>query len=295
MIGKFYENLEGYLTCPICLEHFSTTPLTLNCLHSYCPTCLIEYLRVLDLSSEEDLSSPVPVCPSCRAPIYSAKPNALLGNILSDYFAEHPEKRNPDIHPIDLSEATAICNNLLELYTQGMIIPTKDIDGLVVCMMQRVSQEQYERHKSENLGAGMIWAPRNPGNSTLPRSGNSPSTPATNTSLTPEQPINESIVHTEDPGDISVHPNIQLPGPVAGVYSYASTGEYSEGGLTRAPTPATLLHTDDGRRARFFVMQGFDSWMGGDEKLSLEEVWGNWQTNSESMLNSDGQRVFHLS
>lgn len=259
----------------------------------------MEYLRVLDFSYpefEEDITPPVPVCPSCRAPIHSVQANALLGNILSDYFAEYPEKLNPDIHSVDLTEATAVCNDLLEFYTRGMIIPTRGMGGLIVCMMQKVSQEQYERHRSEKRGAGMIWIPhRNASNNTSPGSANCPSV---NISLTPEQTINE---RSEHPQNMSVHTNLQLPesmtpnGPVAGGYNYTSIRESFEGDATGAPAQATMLHTDGSRCAKFFVMQGFDLWLGGDESWSLEEVWGNWQTDSGSTLISDGQRAFHLS
>jgi len=299
MVGTFYEKLESYLTCPICLELFSSTPLTLNCLHNYCSTCLVEYLRVLDFASpefEDDLTPPVPVCPSCREPICSAKPNALLANILSDYFAEYPEKRGPDIHDINLSEAVATCNGLLEFYTRGMIIPTRGLDGLIVCMMKRVSQEEYERYRSENRGAGMVWiSERNSNDDNLPRS-SSPPRSAANVPLTPEQPINENtLVHTIA--------NVQLPAIIASEpTSYhpnrlvADTPtEYFEGDVAGPPAPVTLLNTDDEQQARFFVMQAFDSWLGGDENWSLEEGWGNWQTDNDSMVNIDGQRAFGLS
>jgi len=248
----------------------------------------------------------VPVCPSCRAPIYSAKPNALLGNILLDYFAEYPEKRNSDICSIGLGEATAICNDLLELYSRGMIIATRETDGLIVCMMERVSQEQYERHRSEYRGAGMIWSSHGgPSSDTLPRTENSPPLSAANIPLIPEQPINEGSAHTEHPENMSVHNNIQRAGMASELTpyhhngpaadSYPSAGEYSEGDATRAPAPATLLHTDSTRREQFFVMQGFDSWVGGNEEWFLKEVWGNWQTDSDPTVNMDGERTFHLS
>ncbi|KAF8433437.1 hypothetical protein BGX38DRAFT_1222487 [Terfezia claveryi] len=291
----FHENLERSLTCPICLGLFSTTPLTLNCLHNYCSACMLEFFRALDFSSpefEEDLTQPVPVCPTCRAPIYSVKPNPLLGNILSDYFAEYPEKLNPDIHYVDSSKATAVCNDILELYTRGMIIPTRGIDGLMVCMMQRVSQEQYERHRDERRGAGMIWISHgDPSNNTSPDSAYWPG----NISLTSEETINDRSEHPENMSNLQL-PESMIPyGPVTGGYNYTSTRESLEGDATGTPSPATVLHTDCSGSAEFFLMQRFDLWREGDESWSLEEVWGNWQTDGVFSVNDDGQWAFHLS
>ncbi|KAF8425280.1 hypothetical protein EV426DRAFT_664227 [Tirmania nivea] len=259
----------------------------------------MDYLRILDFSRlefEDELTPPVPVCPSCRAPIFSVKPNALLGTILSDYYAECPEKRRLNTHNIDLTEATAICNDLLEFYTRGMIIPTREIDGLIVCMMQRVTKEQYERHKGENRGAGMIWVSHGSG------SGSSSPQSDVSSQPSPDQPTNERSAHAEHHEEMSVRSNIQLPegmaselpnGPVAGGYNPTSTEENSEGDATGARAPVTLLSTDEDRQ--YFVMQGFDSWLGSNRNWLLEEVWGNWQTDSDSMINIDGQRAFHLS
>ncbi|KAG9247112.1 hypothetical protein BJ878DRAFT_415578 [Calycina marina] len=79
-------DLEKELTCAICTE-ILWNPLTLlDCLHSFCGSCLKEWFS-------HQLAQKAPYsCPSCRAKVRATKTNATVNTLVEMYLAANPEK-----------------------------------------------------------------------------------------------------------------------------------------------------------------------------------------------------------
>lgn len=78
-------DLEKELTCSICTEVLYQPLTLLDCLHTYCGSCLKEWFSFQ--SSQANRSRPDPyTCPSCRAPVRETKPNATVTTLLDMYL-----------------------------------------------------------------------------------------------------------------------------------------------------------------------------------------------------------------
>ncbi|KAH8767900.1 hypothetical protein F5882DRAFT_191096 [Hyaloscypha sp. PMI_1271] len=90
-------DLEKELTCSICTEVLYQPLTLLDCLHTFCGSCLKEWFA-FQLSSHRASPSPLPetglpyTCPSCRAPVRDTKHNATVTTLLEMFLAANPEK-----------------------------------------------------------------------------------------------------------------------------------------------------------------------------------------------------------
>ena len=79
------EKIRRHLTCSICLDVF-VSPKTLPCLHTFCHTCLREYIGrgILSNPGEKQYFE----CPLCRSKTY-AKDNSDTKNWVEDFPSNH--------------------------------------------------------------------------------------------------------------------------------------------------------------------------------------------------------------
>ncbi|PBP20254.1 RING finger domain protein [Diplocarpon rosae] len=90
-------DLEQELRCSICAEVLYQPLTLLDCLHTFCGSCLKEWFQ-FQLDSSRNASNSLPAgttpytCPSCRAPVRDTKHNATVTTLLDMFLAANPEK-----------------------------------------------------------------------------------------------------------------------------------------------------------------------------------------------------------
>ena len=95
-----YANLGGYIQ--ICAEVLYQPLTLLDCLHTFCGSCLKEWFQ-FQLTSSRNAPNSLPpgtspyTCPSCRAAVRDTRHNATVTTLLEMFLAANPEKgRTPE-------------------------------------------------------------------------------------------------------------------------------------------------------------------------------------------------------
>ncbi|KAI1611322.1 hypothetical protein EDD36DRAFT_285492 [Exophiala viscosa] len=101
-------NLEKELVCFICTE-ILYQPLTLiDCLHTFCGSCLKEWFshqhRKATHSHSSSSASPY-TCPTCRAPVKDAQHNAMINTLLDMFLVANPSKGRSPEEKAEMSQA----------------------------------------------------------------------------------------------------------------------------------------------------------------------------------------------
>ncbi|KAL8652825.1 MAG: hypothetical protein Q9226_004103 [Calogaya cf. arnoldii] len=82
-------DLQKELTCSICTEVLFQPLTLLDCLHTFCGSCLKEWFSWQ--ASQASASKPNPyTCPSCRASVRETRPNATVTTLLDMYVQANP-------------------------------------------------------------------------------------------------------------------------------------------------------------------------------------------------------------
>ncbi|KAL4897986.1 hypothetical protein BDV59DRAFT_169016 [Aspergillus ambiguus] len=89
--GPGLGDLEKELTCSICTELLYQPLTLLDCLHTYCGSCLKEWFSA-QASRRRSPSSTRFTCPSCRAVVRETRPNATVTTLLDMVLAANPER-----------------------------------------------------------------------------------------------------------------------------------------------------------------------------------------------------------
>ncbi|QSZ35536.1 hypothetical protein DSL72_008406 [Monilinia vaccinii-corymbosi] len=90
-------DLENELTCSICTEVLYQPLTLLDCLHTFCGSCLKEWFS-FQVVSAHNAETPLPpggtpyTCPSCRAPVRDTKHSSTITTLLEMFLARSPEK-----------------------------------------------------------------------------------------------------------------------------------------------------------------------------------------------------------
>ncbi|KAI9646533.1 hypothetical protein NHQ30_004526 [Ciborinia camelliae] len=90
-------DLEKELTCSICTEVLYQPLTLLDCLHTFCGSCLKEWFswQLVSVRNAQTLIPPggTPyTCPSCRAPVRDTKHSSTIVTLLEMFLARSPEK-----------------------------------------------------------------------------------------------------------------------------------------------------------------------------------------------------------
>ncbi|KAK6611081.1 hypothetical protein H4I96_02679 [Botrytis cinerea] len=90
-------DLEKELTCSICTEVLYQPLTLLDCLHTFCGSCLKEWFswQLVSVNNAQTLIPPggTPyTCPSCRAPVRDTKHSSTIATLLEMFLARSPEK-----------------------------------------------------------------------------------------------------------------------------------------------------------------------------------------------------------
>ncbi|PWY71722.1 hypothetical protein BO70DRAFT_382034 [Aspergillus heteromorphus CBS 117.55] len=86
-------DLEKELTCSICTDLLYQPLTLLNCLHTFCGSCLKEWFSA---QASRPSSSVRFTCPSCRAGVRETRPNATVTTLLDMIITATPDKDRPD-------------------------------------------------------------------------------------------------------------------------------------------------------------------------------------------------------
>ncbi|KAI1777929.1 hypothetical protein F4818DRAFT_408444 [Hypoxylon cercidicola] len=94
-------DLEKELTCSICTDILYQPLTLLDCLHTFCGSCLKDWFGYQKLVAENSPNPPTPgshtfTCPSCRAPVRDTRHNATVTTLLDMFLAANPDKAKPE-------------------------------------------------------------------------------------------------------------------------------------------------------------------------------------------------------
>ncbi|KAL4952664.1 hypothetical protein BDW69DRAFT_195449 [Aspergillus filifer] len=93
LTGPGLGDLEKELTCSICTDLLFQPLTLLDCLHTFCGSCLKEWFYTQ--GSRRLPSSPRYTCPSCRATVRETRPNATVTTLLDMVLTANPERAKP--------------------------------------------------------------------------------------------------------------------------------------------------------------------------------------------------------
>ena len=108
-------NLEKELVCFICTEVLYQ-PLTLiDCLHTFCGSCLKEWFshQYRKASHSHTPPSNPYTCPTCRATVKDAQHNAMINTLLEMFLAANPEKHRPAEEKAEMGQLYKSGDNIL--------------------------------------------------------------------------------------------------------------------------------------------------------------------------------------
>ncbi|KAL4943740.1 hypothetical protein BDV06DRAFT_210773 [Aspergillus oleicola] len=91
--GPSLGDLEKELTCSICTDLLFQPLTLLDCLHTFCGSCLKEWFYTQ--GSRRSSSTPRYTCPSCRATVRETRPNATVTTLLDMVLTANPERAKP--------------------------------------------------------------------------------------------------------------------------------------------------------------------------------------------------------
>ncbi|KAL4868657.1 hypothetical protein BDV12DRAFT_169157 [Aspergillus spectabilis] len=91
--GPGLGDLEKELTCSICTDLLFQPLTLLDCLHTFCGSCLKEWFYTQ--ASHRSSASPRYTCPSCRANVRETRPNATVTTLLDMVLTANPERAKP--------------------------------------------------------------------------------------------------------------------------------------------------------------------------------------------------------
>ena len=82
-------DLEKELTCSICTEVLYQPLTLLDCLHTFCGSCLKEWFSSQASRTSSTVVNPY-TCPSCRAPVRETRPDAKVTTLLEMFVQANP-------------------------------------------------------------------------------------------------------------------------------------------------------------------------------------------------------------
>ncbi|RDL35375.1 uncharacterized protein BP5553_07306 [Venustampulla echinocandica] len=102
-------DLEKELTCSICTEVLYQPLTLLDCLHTFCGSCLKEWFN-WQLTAARNSPNSLPAgstpytCPSCRAPVRASRHDARVTTLLEMFLVANPSKGKTDEEKSELKK-----------------------------------------------------------------------------------------------------------------------------------------------------------------------------------------------
>ncbi|KAI1281448.1 hypothetical protein F5Y07DRAFT_354752 [Xylaria sp. FL0933] len=111
-------DLEKELNCSICTELLFQPLTLLDCLHTFCGSCLKDWFEWQKISAETSPTPPaagavVFTCPSCRAQVRDTRRNATVTSLLDIFLASNPDKAKSQAEQDELRQKYRPGDNVL--------------------------------------------------------------------------------------------------------------------------------------------------------------------------------------
>ncbi|KAI0392929.1 hypothetical protein F5Y17DRAFT_332518 [Xylariaceae sp. FL0594] len=118
MAAKPGVDLERELNCSICTDLLFQPLTLLDCLHTFCGSCLKDWFEWQKTSAETSPTPPSPganvyTCPSCRAAVRDTRRNATVTSLLDIFIASNPEKARDESEQEELRQKYKPGDNVL--------------------------------------------------------------------------------------------------------------------------------------------------------------------------------------
>ncbi|KAL9632647.1 MAG: hypothetical protein Q9164_005186 [Protoblastenia rupestris] len=97
-------DLEKELTCSICTEILYQPLTLLDCLHTFCGSCLKEWFSWQAHQASSSKPNPF-TCPSCRASVRETRPNATVTTLLEMYLQANPARARSELEKAETRKA----------------------------------------------------------------------------------------------------------------------------------------------------------------------------------------------
>jgi hypothetical protein len=111
-------DLEKELTCSICTEILYQPLTLLDCLHTFCGSCLKLWF-VWQAQNNKDRRSNPYNCPSCRAAVRGTRPDAKINTLLDMYLQANPDKSKSDQEKEEMREKYKPGDDVIPAVTQA--------------------------------------------------------------------------------------------------------------------------------------------------------------------------------
>ena len=108
-------NLEKELICFICTEILYQPLTLLDCLHTFCGSCLKEWFAHQHRkASHSHTPNPTPyTCPTCRADVKDAQHNAMITTLLEMFLAANPDRDRDEEEKAEMAKIYKPRENIL--------------------------------------------------------------------------------------------------------------------------------------------------------------------------------------
>lgn len=111
-------DLEKELTCSICTEVLYQPLTLLDCLHTFCGSCLKDWFGWQATTADNSPNPPTPgkgiaTCPSCRATVRDTRHNATVATLLDMFLSANPDKARSDAEKEEMHQIYKPGDNVL--------------------------------------------------------------------------------------------------------------------------------------------------------------------------------------
>ncbi|KAI0014108.1 hypothetical protein F4779DRAFT_624842 [Xylariaceae sp. FL0662B] len=154
-------DLEKELTCSICTDILYQPLTLLDCLHTFCGSCLKDWFDWQQIRAENSPYPPTPssqrfTCPSCRAPVRDTRHNATVNTLLEMFLAANPDKAKSEEEKEDMRQKYKPEDNILP----QVQIPDKSPEQKRIEEVERQMLEQARELSLRDAGVDSAEGPR---------------------------------------------------------------------------------------------------------------------------------------
>ncbi|KAI2637474.1 hypothetical protein GGS21DRAFT_511728 [Xylaria nigripes] len=146
-------DLERELNCSICTELLFQPLTLLDCLHTFCGSCLKEWFEWQKTYAENSPTPPAPgatifTCPSCRARVRDTGHNATVTSLLDIFLASNPDKVKSEAEKQELRRKYKPGDNVLP----RLHVPERSDEERRADRLERQMIEQAREMSLQDVG-----------------------------------------------------------------------------------------------------------------------------------------------
>ncbi|KAI0911484.1 hypothetical protein F4823DRAFT_304950 [Ustulina deusta] len=146
-------DLEKELNCSICTELLFQPLTLLDCLHTFCGSCLKDWFGWQKISAETAPTPPASAatiftCPSCRAHVRDTRRNATVTSLLDIFLASNPDKAKPEAEQDELRQKYRPGDNVLP----QVRLPERSVEERHADQLERQMLEQAREMSLRDVG-----------------------------------------------------------------------------------------------------------------------------------------------